>query len=142
MGVNKISLMEAYMIETLRLNGVKDQEIVTQIEKKDVSPWEIFHSKFDFNELVKLAEQDQARFQSVILDGYKIKFVTLNGLKTLLKLKFSIIEDQDYRLTEKGITDLKVSEDQLAKINHMLSGNWVIQETATDNAKGIKIELV
>lgn len=143
MEINKVSLMEAYMIETLRSNGLTDQEILTQIEKKDISPWENLHTKFDFNDLIKLAEQNHKEFEAIILNGYQVKFVTFNGLKTLLKLKFNLLEEQDYQLTEKGITDLKITGKQLTKIKQVLSENWVIEgmPSETSDHKAVKIEL-
>lgn len=33
----KISLMEAYMIETLRVNGITNEEIIAGVKAKDVS---------------------------------------------------------------------------------------------------------
>ena len=56
--INKISLPVAYMIETLRNNGISDQELLHQIGKRDVAPWDRLNSRFDFNELVKFADQD------------------------------------------------------------------------------------
>ena len=144
MELNKISLPIAYMIETIRSNGVSDQEMLTQIKTGDVSPWREFNSNFDFNELVTLAEKDPSQFASIILDGYGAKFLTLPGLKNLLRLKFDIIESRDYQLTEKGITDLKVENQQLAKIKLFISKNWTIQELTSEDSdqyKVIKIEL-
>jgi hypothetical protein len=134
------------MIETIRSKGVSDQELLMQIETKDVSPWREFNPDFDFFELVTLAEQDPDQFKAIILEGYKVKFVTIYGLKNFLKLKFDKIEEQDYQLTEKGITNLQVDHQQLSKIQQFLSNNWTIQEIASEKSdpshKVIKIELI
>ena len=143
MAKNRLSLMEAYMIETLRSNGVSDQEILTQVEKKDVSEWSAFNSKFQFKELIELNGQDPERFQSVLTDGYQVKFVTFKGLKNLLELKFGFEEDKHYQLTDKGLTRLHITDSQLAEIRQLLSRNWAIEELSADapNEKTIKIEL-
>ncbi|ASN03587.1 hypothetical protein [Virgibacillus necropolis] len=144
MEINKISLMEAYMLETLRSNGVSDQELINQIAKSDASPWQALSSQFDFNQLIKIAEQDPNAFKSIVLDGYKVKFVTFKGIQTLLKLKFNKLQGHDYQLTEKSITDLKISEKQLFQLRQILSKNWIIHETSPENSnlsKEIRIEL-
>lgn len=145
MGINKITLPVAYMIETLRSNGISDQELLTQVENQDVSPWKELNTHFDFNELVKLAAQDQNAFDSIILDGYEVKFVTIKGVQTLLNLKFEKIQERDYLLTDKGITGLHIEDQQLSTLRQMLSTNWVIDETSPKKSshisKVIKIEL-
>ena len=145
MEVNKISLPVAYMIEIVRSHGVSDEEFLVRIESGDVSPWREFHAEFDFNELVALSEKDPAQFRSIILDGYEVKYVSIYGLKNLLKFKLDKLEERDYHLTEKGITDLKVDDQQLAIIRQFLPANWTIQEIAFENRdhsdKKIKIEL-
>lgn len=133
MPINKISLMDAYMIETLRHNGITDREILSQVEKADVSPWEDLKTNFDFQGLVKLADRDPKAFQSIILNGYKIKFVTIKGIQNLLRLKFNKKPDSDYLLLEKGITGLRVDEQQFTTLKQMLSDNWVIYETSPEN---------
>lgn len=143
MELNKITLPQMYMIESIRKNGVTDQQLLQQVQTGDVSPWREFNENFDFHDLVTWYEKDPDTFKSVILDGYQVKFVTIYGLKNYLKLKFGKQEDQDFQLTEKGITDLHVDDQQLAKIQQMLSKNWTIQElTSTPCYKVVQIELI
>ena len=82
MEINKITLMDAYLIETLRSNGVSNDELLNQIGQQDISPWEKVKPNFDFTGLIKLYEQDPKAFASILSDGYTVKFITMNGLKT------------------------------------------------------------
>lgn len=141
MGVNRISLPTAYMIETLRSHGITDHELLHQIGERNVTPWDRLDSRFDFTHLVELADSDQDLFKSIILDGYTIKFVTLNGVKTLLQLKFDKHADRDYQLTETGISGLHLEEHEYVQLEQLLSKNCKIHETAPQN-KQISIELV
>ncbi len=141
MGINSISLPTAYMIETLRSNGISDEQILHQINDRDVTPWDRLHSNFDFTNLVELADQDRVRFESIIQDGYTVKFVTIRGLQTLLQLKFEKQADRDYQVTETGISGLQLEEADFMVLKQLLSRNCKIQETLPAN-KGITIELV
>lgn len=142
MKVKKISLPVVYKIETVRSKGVSNQELLAKLESGDVSSWSDFNANFDFNELVELYKEDPEQFKSIIEHGYAVKFVTLPGIKNILKLKFGLLEDQDYKSTEKGITGLKVSDEQYVVIKQMLSKNWRIEELAGGQGKKeLKIEL-
>ena len=125
---NKITLMDAYMIETLRSNGISDNELLTQLELKDLSFLEKLNSNFDFNELFKLYEQDPYRFKSILTDGYTVKFITMKGLQNLLKMKFDKINERDYQLVDNGISNLTIEEAAYPALKQMLSQNWVIQD--------------
>ncbi|MFA1821629.1 hypothetical protein ACDX78_15850 [Virgibacillus oceani] len=131
MGMNYISLMEAYLIETVRASGITNQELEEHVSKKDVTPWEDLNQNLQFQALIDLQEKDPVAFHSIIRDGYQVKFVTMNGLKNLLKLKFDITETE-YEPTEKGITKLVVDVETLSNIKQVLSPNWKVQVKAPD----------
>ncbi|WP_062105476.1 hypothetical protein [Bacillus niameyensis] len=143
MELNKITLPAAYMIETLRSKGITNEQLLTQINNRDISPWKNVSEHFDFNELIKLADQDQNAFKSIVLQGYSIKFVTIRGLQNLLRLKFDIVEDRDYLVTDKGISELQIENSQLAVLKQMLSKNCTIFEmkSAEQHKKIVRIEL-
>lgn len=124
--LNHISLMDAYLIETVRSNGISNEELIQKTLNKDFDTWREVLPKLNTERLVELAE-DEETFKSIIEDGYKVKFVTMNGLKNLLKLKFQIDESK-YQQIENGILDIEISEDQLTGIKQFLSGNWNIHE--------------
>ena len=143
MGSSKISLMEAYLIETLRKNDNTNEDIIAQVETGDITSWSKSFEKFDFNELVKLANEDMEQFKKILSEGYEVKFVTFNGLKNLLRLRFRIEEEKDYELKEKGIHQLVLEQGQLAIVKQMLSKNWKIEEIEQQDGKTmVNIDLV
>jgi len=127
MEVNAISLMEAYLIEILRANGVTSEKLEESVLKKDIVSWNKLHTNFDFQILIDLHEKDARTFHYIIHNGYQVKFITMNGLKNLLKLKFDIT-GEEYELTEQGISKLIVNESTLFTIKQMVSPNWKVQE--------------
>lgn len=141
MVVYKITLMEAYLIETLRKNGITDHELLNRVESRDVSPWREIDQNFDFNILVQLAHQDREVFTSIILQGYNVKFITYRGLQNLINLIFHKKVGRDYQLIEKGITGLILHGNDIVKLKQLLSRNWLIQEINIEgsNEKSITI---
>ncbi|WP_156289475.1 hypothetical protein [Oceanobacillus salinisoli] len=139
MEIPKISLMEAYMIETLRSKGVTDQEL---IEGEDISAWNRLHESFDFQDLLRLREKDPIAFQTMVEEGYQVKFVTFNGLKNLLKLKFNKMDEVDYQTTESGIRGLYLNTEERHQLTSLLSKNWTVHEEELGDKPILHIELV
>lgn len=138
MDLQKVTLPTAYMLETLRSMGISNEEILEKIKDRDVSSWKELDSHFDFTQLVELAKDNGSAFESIVKDGYQVKFVTVRGVENLLRLKFGKVVERDFTMTEKGVTGLELSAEQLATFSKLLSSNWHIEEI--DNQK-IKIEL-
>ncbi|SES00160.1 hypothetical protein [Psychrobacillus sp. OK032] len=146
MGNNKISMMDAYMIEVLRSNNTSNDDILTLLENKDISSLVNIKPKFDFNELIKLYEQDKSVFKSVLVDGYTVKFLTMNGLKNLLKMKFNKVAEQDYEISDTGIHHLEIDTQHFPTLQKLLSINWIIEEHSATNSdtskKIVNIQIV
>lgn len=131
---NRITLMDAYLIETIRSNGISDDELLTQLELKDLSFLEKLKSNFDFNELLKLYEQDSYTFKSILTDGYTVKFITMRGLQNLLKMKFDKINERDYQLVDNGISYLTIEKSDYPTLKQMLSKNWGILDLSEQDS--------
>lgn len=125
--VHKITLMEAYLIETARKAGVSNEEILLKAERAELSSLNKLHKSFDFTELSSLANKGNI-FKAILEEGYKIKFLTYPGLVNLLKLKFNKIEGEDFIQNENFISNLQVKDEELMEIKTFLSDNWVIVE--------------
>ncbi|EMR06408.1 hypothetical protein C772_01679 [Bhargavaea cecembensis DSE10] len=134
----KLSLMEAYMVESLRSKGMSNEEIITLVEQENAGRLKELEPRFDYSELVKAAREDLATFRSALFDGYEVKFVTFNGLKNLLRMRFGKEEERDYSLMETGIWGLRLSPQDLQQLNKMLSSNWLV---TSDGSGAVKVEL-
>ncbi|MBD7984519.1 hypothetical protein H9649_08005 [Sporosarcina sp. Sa2YVA2] len=139
METNKITLMDAYVIETLRSKGMSNEQLIMDLEQKNLDALKNINANYDYNDLLTLYEQDKSAFTSILTDGYEVKFVTMGGLKGLLELKFDKIADRDYTLTDKGIEHLEMEEHQLHVLNQLLSRNWTIEQSPS---KEISVKLM
>lgn len=126
--MESITLMEAYAIETLRSNGISNEEIVKNVKEKNIEDFKAVKENMDFDALIAL--NDSANFESIINDGYKVKFLTFNGLKNLIKMKFGKFAEEDYQLEEFVISGLELSEQQQKDLENMLSANWTMENKA------------
>jgi len=130
--------MEAYLIETLRYHGVTNDQLLEKVECGDTSDWEQLNENFNFNELMLLREQNPTVFEKVLYEGYNIKFLTFNGLKNMLKLKFNKVPEKDFTVTKNGVKHLVMTNEELQTLRQILSSNWVV---TNDLEKRIQVEL-
>lgn len=126
--MESITLMEAYAIETLRSNGISNDKIIENIKANNLEEFKAVKENMDFDALVELSKN--ADFEAIVNDGYKVKFLTFNGLKNLIKMKFGKFADEDYQVDEFVISGLEISEDQQKDLEYMLSANWILDSEA------------
>lgn len=120
--IPRISLMELYLIETLRAKGVEDDLILQKVQARDVTAFAPYHEQFDFRDLYAL---DEAGILVDVLEkGYKVKFLTYTGLVNILALKFNRREGEDYVADQFTISELNLSQEEIATLTDMLSANW------------------
>lgn len=125
----KISLWEAYLIETLRSNGMPTVELIDHLKQENKQALTAFDDTFDYSELVDIYKEDPNRIEQAINLGYQVKFVTQPGVKRLLQLKFGFEEGKDFNLENNIFVNLRLTEEQLTIFKQILSPNWEIVAT-------------
>ncbi|QEY21007.1 hypothetical protein D0S48_10025 [Psychrobacillus sp. AK 1817] len=132
----KLTMKEAVLLEVLRSNGVSNKELIDNLESHS---WEDLYSN-EYQTLLNVYVQNKPQFKELLENGYSVKFITINGLKNLLKMKFEKIEDQDYKINNHTIELLELTPQQLSTLRQLLSINWVVEEyerNALDPASSI-----
>lgn len=120
----KLTMKEAVLLESLRSNGVSNQELLNMLNGRS---WEETFST-EYETLLNIYLQDKEHFIELLEDGYSVKFITLNGFKNLLKMKFNKLEDQDYKIVDNTFELLELNQQQLNTLRQLLSVNWVVEE--------------
>lgn len=116
--------MEAVLLESLRSNGVSNQELLSSLDGRS---WEETFST-EYEALLNIYSQDKQQFIELLENGYSVKFITFNGLKNLLKMKFNKLEEQDYKIVDNTFELLELNPQQLSTLRQLLSINWVVDE--------------
>lgn len=125
--MNSITLMDAYAIENLRSYGYSNDQILSKVEAKDIEEFKKVKENLDFSLLIDMDESIGLR--TLLEDGYKVKFLTFNGLKNLIKLKFGKVAEEDYKVDEFKLSGLNLDESQALDLANALSANWQMIET-------------
>lgn len=122
-----ISMMDAYTIELLKTHPYTFEQIKHFIENNKLhlltDSYEI-----DTESLKSLFYEQAIEMEQAFAGSYEVKFVTLNGLKNLLRMRFQISDDQYKPLPEgNGLQSLRADSFTEQQIRGMLSSNWKIE---------------
>lgn len=132
MSVVAINMMNAFTIEKLRDNAISSEQILKGLEKQEMESWKENDPSLNLDDLIALYQDDKNTLVSALTEGYSVKFLTFNGLKSLLKFRFHKIEGEDYQLSDSGIMNVNLSKEEQPILEQMLSINWHIQENTND----------
>lgn len=136
-----LSLMEACMVETLLKKGMDANTIVNHVHNGDVQILNDFDNTFDYSYLIEENESNSEKLSSALNKSYKIKFVTKNGLKTLLQTKFGLEEKRDYNIVNSQFTLFSINQEQITTLENLLSSNWEIKTSGKTNDEYAKVTI-
>lgn len=122
-----ISMMEAYTIELLKTHPYTFEQVKHYIENDEMY---LLTDTYDIDpdSLKILLNEKAEEMERAFAGNYKVKFVTINGLKNLLRMRFQISDDQYELLPEgNGLQSLKVDPITEQLIRGMLSSNWKVE---------------
>ncbi|MGE7920817.1 hypothetical protein ACQKM9_18045 [Viridibacillus sp. NPDC093762] len=140
MSVVAINMMNAFTIEKLRDNTISNEQILEGLEKQQTENWIKNDPTLNLDDLVALYQDDKNTLESAITQGYSVKFLTFNGLKSLLKFRFHKIEGEDFQLCDSGIMDLNLSKEDQPILEQMLSINWYIKANTNDSSINVLLK--
>lgn len=126
-----ITLWEAYLLESLRSKGMDNETILTYIEQQDIQALNEFDKSFDHTDLIMT--ENLATIKQAIFSDYKVKFITVNGLKNLLNMKFGLQAGKDYEVDNSRFSNIPFSNDQLKTVETMISPIWKIMNITHKN---------
>ena len=110
-------MMEAYAIEALKKDGYTYDTLTQAFNTNGPEQVQRLKSLYEKNEgLLKQAFNGQ----------YKVSFVTINGLKNLLNIRFNI-DPESYRIEANGLYDIKMNKTIEKEIADFISPNWTIK---------------
>ncbi|GAA3407324.1 hypothetical protein ACFFNY_32075 [Paenibacillus hodogayensis] len=138
-----ISQWSAIVLETLRAGSLSDERILALLREGDVDSLPSLPDKLNYDELLELARTDWETVRSAVSEGYRIKYNTIYGIRTLLKLKYEAEANLVYEQGEGYLDQIRLTDAQLEEFRSSLSAYWSItdQEPPADGRRLVRIEL-
>lgn len=120
--MHSINLMDAYVIEMLRSHGVSNETILEETKNKNTETFQSVKENMDFTTLELL--EASGNLESILKDGYQVTFLTSNGLKNLIRMKYGKKADEDFTFNDFVVRGLEISDDETKELEALLSQNW------------------
>ena len=112
-----ISMMEAFTIEALKKDGYTYDTVIQAINTNELEKVQLLKS---------LYEKSLPLLQQAFIGQYKVSFVTINGLKNLLNIRFNI-DPESYQVETNGLYDINMDKIIEKEIANFISPNWTIK---------------
>ncbi|MCM3338865.1 hypothetical protein M3650_09550 [Paenibacillus sp. MER TA 81-3] len=127
-----LSQNTAIMLERARRKGFTDEQLLNIIRTEDSSELiRINEEWFTYDDFLSYAKEHGESLEQAVLEGYRITFNTMNGLKIWLQERFGVEEGTDFSRGERQYNGLKLSDANLDALKSTLAANWtVIEEEA------------
>ncbi|MFG6495132.1 hypothetical protein P8610_07220 [Fictibacillus sp. UD] len=128
----KLSMPVGLLIESAIAGEVTGERLIEVIKTKNIEALRhIGKEESSWAYLFEFAEQNWDTIVSAIQNGYTFKFITIRGLLNLIKTKYSLIETEDFLMTEFGI-DLNLKDEQLDFLRSRIPNQWNFTKQEND----------
>lgn len=142
MTISTLNLMDAYMIETLFSKGLKKEAFIQALKEDSLKQIVQFDDSFDYTRLIDSVKGNETVFEEAIENCYRVSYLTIGGLKNLLRLKYGFEEGVDFNLYEQKLQGLSVSENQLKEIKALVGIVWIVEETSVNSDETTTISIL
>ncbi|WP_026907324.1 hypothetical protein [Paucisalibacillus globulus] len=137
--IASITLWEAYLIESLRSRGMDNATLLNCIEKNDIKTLNDFDDAFDHTDLILNNNTDAIKL--AINYNYKVKFITINGVKNLMGMKFDLVAGRDFQMDETKFYNVPLTNEQMKTLDTMISPLWKMVNVLPEDVK-VKVDII
>ncbi|SFF32816.1 hypothetical protein SAMN04487969_12649 [Paenibacillus algorifonticola] len=120
--VIKLSQWDALLLESLKSYGWTDEQLIRKVHAGDF-PEDTSPFQFDYSVLNALASSDAELFAQAVTEGYQIKYNTIRGIHSWLKVAF---KQEAELLLESGSEAVHawLTNDEADRLAAVLSYGW------------------
>ncbi|MBA2939490.1 hypothetical protein HZF08_14335 [Paenibacillus sp. CGMCC 1.16610] len=126
-------------IEAARAYGISGTELTEILRSGDFNRLKnAVLDDWTWDSLFEYAASRREECEEAILHGYSFTFITIRGLKTYLKYRFGLVEDQDFSSSEYGVEQLRLNQEELVQLRETIPDvHWhiVVRENVAVEGK-------
>ncbi len=142
--ISRLPMPAGLRIELSRAAGLDNETLFRALKEKDVKVLQPAGEDLDWEYMFSYAEQHEEEVKAAIYHGYEFKFLTINGLRNYLKIRFGFEDGHDFEINEEGIVSLEMSAEDVKELEGALPGHWILSTLDVpeekDNRRKIQIK--
>lgn len=142
MTIPTITLMDAYMLETLFSKGIKKEAFIQAMKEKTIDQYVEYDDSFDYTRLSNSVAGKETIFEEAIKNQYTISYLTIGGLRNLLEIKYGFSDPKDYTLYDQKLEGLTIHTNQLEEIKTLVQSAWSVLETGKNPDGSVTISIL
>ncbi|WP_091224545.1 hypothetical protein [Paenibacillus sp. BC26] len=131
----KLSQWDAMLIESLRVLGWSDEELIRRTQQGDLPKDDTSIYEFNYEELAAFAAKEPATFEAAVRSGYQIKYNTIRGIRSWIAIAFA--QEPELVLEEgREAVIATLTPAEKARLDEVLSHGWTILDGDGEAAVG------
>lgn len=135
----KASLPQLYALrlEKIQAKGIQGAELVELLERKDAAELQQrVDPELQWDGFVEYLQEHWEEVRQALTEGYRIKFMTVGGLRGLLEIKFGLLPEQDYVFENNRFAGVRLHREDYQQLRWLAPDYWEILIDKEDPATG------
>lgn len=114
--------------------GLSTDELLKLIDREEWSRLpELPEGRGTWEGWIDFARNSASQLKSALLEGYRISYTTIGGVRQLLEIKWGLEAGKDYTAGENYAAGVPLAEEQVAQLQQLITVPWEIAaEQAAD----------
>lgn len=136
----KASLPQLYALrlEMIRAKGIQGAELVELLERKDAAELQQrVNPELQWDGFVEYLQEHLDEVKQALSEGYRFKFMTVGGLRSLLEIKFGLRAEQDYVFDNNRFAGVRLHREDYQQLRALAPDYWEILMDKEDPDTGI-----
>lgn len=125
----KTSLPQLYALrlERIQAKGIQGAELVKLLERKDSDELQQrVDSELQWDGFVEYLQEHWDDVKQALTEGYRFKFMTVGGLRSLLEIKFGLQAERDYVFDNNRFAGVRLHREAYQQLRALAPDYWEI----------------
>ncbi|WP_178020516.1 hypothetical protein [uncultured Paenibacillus sp.] len=130
----------ALRLEMIRAKGIEVAAVLELLDRNNAAEWQQrMNPKLQWDGFAEYVREHVDEVKQAYLEGYRFKFMTVGGLRNLLKIKFGLQAGQDYAFDESGnrFSGVKLKTEDYQNLRMLTPDYWEILIDQKDSDRGM-----
>jgi hypothetical protein len=118
----------ALRLERIRAKGIQGAEAVALLERKDAAELQQrIDSELQWDGFVEYLQEHLDEVKQALVEGYRFKFMTVGGLRSLLEIRFGLRAEQDYVFDNNRFSGVRLHREDYQHLRILAPDYWELR---------------